>query len=105
MPDSAGLIYSPISVVCSSANLNLKDAKQSNCTLHAVLNNKVYKDDSSRRCSGEATRQELVKHEILPPPQCTNKMGLQRESVYSAKFSPFLTSCLCLVDAYLLLSR
>ncbi|KAL7374291.1 hypothetical protein ABVT39_025687, partial [Epinephelus coioides] len=35
-----------------STNLHLKDAKQSNCTLHAVLNNWVYRDDSSRRCSG-----------------------------------------------------
>lgn len=81
---SAGLIYSFLLLVCSSTYFHLKDAKQSNCTLHAVLNNWVYRADSSKRCSGEAMRQELVKHEILPPPQCTNKTWLRGKSVYSA---------------------
>ncbi|CAK6952033.1 Hypothetical predicted protein [Scomber scombrus] len=53
-----------------------KDAKRPNPTLHAVLNNWVYRADSSRRCSGEAMRRELVKHDILPPSQCTNKTWL-----------------------------
>lgn len=35
-------LYSPLSLVYSSTNLHLKDAKQSHCTLHAVLNNWVY---------------------------------------------------------------
>lgn len=37
-PDSACLIYCSL-LVYSSAHLHLKDAKQSNSTLHAVLNN------------------------------------------------------------------
>ncbi|CAJ1081817.1 Hypothetical predicted protein [Xyrichtys novacula] len=84
--DNRGVMRMVIHISLDGTNLHLNDAKQSDCSPHAAANNWVYRDDSSRRFSSEATTQKLVKHEILPHPRCTNKTWLlQGKSVFSAK--------------------
>lgn len=88
-------------LIYSKTYLHVKAAKQPSSNLRAVLTMWVYGDDSSTSYSGEAMWQELVKHELPPPPQWRNKTWLQRKSV----FFNLLLFLSCLADAYLLLSR